>query len=224
VSRLLTTSLALIWLVITYQLLFEFEVERPMLSLSTFSLFFLSVILVRGTSKFSATTGKILIIMSIVVIATHIISLHQVTFNISFIIPLLSLVTGLYIERINPHYKLYTWMFLGISAKVQFILIYSLITTNTGTYTILDLRWWWIIPAFMIVGVLMLMFHKFLWYRILVALTTIVGFVLTTDIVMNSSWTIQLLLLTLVAIMWPMITMRAVGRKIMGDKDLVTRH
>jgi hypothetical protein len=219
VSQLLTISITLIWLVLIYQLLFKLTAATSLLILSAFSLSALSVMLVRGTSRFSAMTGKILIVMSTVMLITYVINSHQITFNIPFTIPLIALITGLYIERINPQQKLYTWMFLGISAKVQAILIYTLQATDAGIYSTFDLRWWWLILACMIAGVLMLIFHKFFWYRILVTFTTVIGLLLTISTVFYAHSSPYLLTLSILAFLWPMITMRAIGRKVISSSQ-----
>jgi len=213
-SQFLTTSLVLIWLITTYLLSVNTTTTIPQLILSIVSLFALSILLIRGASKFSAVTGKVLIVMGVLVIATNIINSHPITLSTGFIIPLMALATGLYIERINPHQRLYTWMFLGISAKVELLLITALITTHANTYTMLSMQWWWLVLACMIAGIPLLIFCKFYWYRILVFITTFIAFCLTLNILISTSWSPYLLILTLVAFLWPVITMRTVGRKV----------
>ncbi len=169
---------------------------------------------VMGYGKFSAHAGKILLAIGILSLVSLLLHNGLDIANIDATIRTFILLSGIGLERVSPHQRLYNWMFLMIATKVQFVLTTILIASaSDARASIFPLTYWWSLPAMMLIAAILLAMKKRKSYKFIVISTSIVAFVFAFDFITVQA-TFQLpSILAICVVLWPMVTERLIGYK-----------
>ncbi len=170
-----------------------------------------------GVSKLSAMAGKGFVVIGIMGLlfgffATESISVHLPEFTWLMVV-----LSGLWVERISPHQQFYTWMFLAIATKIEFVLVSGLIVQLSGNLVgnYIPVNFWWILVPLMGLSVPLAAGKLEKLYKLLVFITTVVAFVLVVDIIaVSSELPLASNALAIAVLAWPVLADRWVGRLI----------
>lgn len=187
----------------------------PMIVASSLSFVGLSYLIIKGSDKISAFMGKVVVVVGLLQLLFTIIDNLYISFSSNEVWLLYAVFCGLLIERNSPHQQFYTWMFLGIASKIQFVLVVSTIALLEGTSGLFPSFLWWSLVAILILLVPLAMFKQKVMYRLVVWLGTAFSLILLLDLYYRSSeLDILVLFLPFVTVLWSPFVDRWVGRKI----------
>ncbi len=186
-----------------------------MLILTGLSTIFVSYTVIRDPDKKSSIFGKILIFGGVLGLITLYVEQGQDIADLDALVRVFATVTGLYLERVSPHKNLKKFMFLAISTKVEFIIVtaFNALIINHGFELYLQANFWYALVALMGLSVPILALEKLNAYRIIVWITTLISIILLADLVISTS-NLNLIIIGTVAVLWPAITARILGRKV----------
>lgn len=168
-----------------------------------------------GGAKLTSVAGKMLVAISaIAILADFVRAPSEVMTALDWVL-VYALVSGLLLERISPHQRFYSWMFLAIATKVQAVLVTGVLAhvslEQDGWY--LSLYLWWSLVLAMGLGVPLLVVRAKRWYRYLVWLTTGLALLLAAYTVSTALALEPLAIATIAAAtLWPIATDRLIGR------------
>lgn len=221
-TRLLLGAGAIAWLYFTYTLYGQTPYSPQLLStlLAGATTVALTVTALRGVSKFSAIAGKILIAISAVSIITTFIHEGIFAANIDIATRALVLVTGLSLERMSPHQRLYNWMFLMLATKLQFVITSAFIASaEAARASYFPLHYWWVLPLTMLCAVPFLAQKKRRWYRPIVLLTTGLALILAFDFITSQPDFSGATCIAVAAVLWP-----AAAERLLGYRTFIARR
>ncbi len=182
-------------------------------------------LLFRDSDRLTALIGKILIVVGVMYVATHVLSAWTIYLSPTKLWAIGLIAYGLYLERISPHQRFYDWMFLAIASKVQFFLLTATTSQLTDKSDVLIAAWWGLL-VLLILAVPLAARHRRSWFRRLVVATTLYSGLLFA----YTSWQLSLpsagLFLVALTALWPTIATRWVGRRVFmkNKKSRATRR
>lgn len=171
--------------------------------------------LIKRPSKISSIFGKILIFGGILGLVTLFVNKGGDSLSFDTMIRTGAVITGLYLERISPHKRLKDFMFLAISTKIELIGLTAFVSVLEiyRNLLIFEPFYWYLIVVLMGLSVPLLALKQLNLFRFLVWLTTFCSLVLFLDVV----WSVRstpVLFLSLLVVLWPAISARALGRRV----------
>ena len=181
--------------------------------IAVLSIAFLFYVFIKGTSKKSSMFGKILIFGGILGLVSVLVEQGRDIANIDTLIRILATITGLYLERVSPHKRLRKFMFLAIATKIEFIGITALtvLLLEQEAKLLVEPVYWYVIVGLMAASVPALALERINVYRVLVFTTTVASLILVIDVLVSDLGLI-ISLASILAVLWPAVTARALGR------------
>jgi hypothetical protein len=203
------TLLTIMWLLIGAAVHFSAQLDYSPLILLPFAVLVLGFIV--GPRKISAISGRLLLIIGIISIITSLIRGMFDPFSSMTLITVGYIFSGLLIERVSPHVALKSWMYLAIATKLQAIFTSLIVGVSFDGP---NDTWWWLVVALMATGIPLLALQQKSLYRLFVVGATVLAFVLLTKVLIHSSAAPLIMLVSVIATLWPIVTMRLVGLKV----------
>lgn len=213
--RIFAGLLSLCWAVALFYIVQQSDFS-PALSttiLASLTTLAFGVFSLRGAGKATALAGKILVAASALTLITSFITDGLPDNTADTITRTLSLVSGLFIERMSPHQRMYEWMFLVIATKVEFILISAFIASTTqASAGYIPINAWWLLLPIMLIAVPFLARKKLQIFRVCVWLTTLLALILAFDFIAAQPTILATTnLLVIAVVLWPLIIERLLG-------------
>lgn len=170
-----------------------------------------------GGSRVTAMAGKVLMLGSGVAIAMEFISRFDVAIYLLDWMLVFAFVTGLLMERVSPHQRFYTWMFLAVATKIELVLVAGVVMRMPPLDVPLPLvpLAWWVVVGLMASGVPLLIFRIQLLYGWLVLVTTVWALGLFAAYIwlgVPERW--EEVVLLSAATVWPLVADRLIGRRV----------
>ena len=172
--------------------------------------------IVSSPDRWTALIGKVVVVASVVLLVSQFITSGSLSVDIVALQWLVALLSGLWLERISPHQQFYTWMFLAIATKVEFVLVSAFITYMgaTAEALLVPTQFWWLLVGMMALTVPVAIVQQGKWYRICVWATSICGVALFSSLVLSSVGSLGSLGIAFAATAWPMLADRWVGKRL----------
>ncbi len=215
--RIFFAIIGLLWLVYGYVLYGQTPLSPIFTTtiLATVAGILYTVAVYTGPSKPTAIFGKILIVAGVISVVVLLLD-RGISASVDLITRLLVIVSGLLLERLSPHQRLFNWMFLMIATKVEAVLIAALISqASPAVPALFSMNVWWILVVLMLLGVPLLVFQKKSLYRISVLLTSLVSLVVVFDfLTTQADLQSTAVYLAISASLWPFITQRLIGYRV----------
>ena len=201
--------LIVLWLLIALAVHFSAQLSfNPILVLP----FIAIAIGLKGPTKISAMSGRILLVIGIISIITSLARGTFDPFSSTILIAGGFILSGLLIEKVSPHVALMSWMYLAIATKLQAILTSVVVSTSFDGP---DDIWWWLVVVLMGMSVPLLALKKKNLYRLFVVAATLLALILLIQVLFYSTAAPVIILASTATVLWPIATMRLIGYRVL---------
>ena len=171
-----------------------------------------------------AMAARFTIFVSAIMLIVHWIEAGIVLTRLIDQILVVAIITGILLERSIPLQHLPVWMFLGVSSKIQAILVTGLISFahDVGVTSTFPIWSWWVTVGLMLVAVLAAALQLRRSYCAVVMITAFTTLFLLLDILRQPDLSTAFILIVGAAATWPLFADRMVGKRVFVVTRLAT--